>query len=112
MTLRGVIHCFCEDKNFAQEVITQYGFFLGIGGIATYPKSTEIRAAIKATPLKFLVTETDAPFLVPQKHRSNHKINEPAFLTEVVEMIAQIKGKKKDEVAGILFENAKRLFEI
>ena len=109
---RAVIHCFAEDKNFALEVTQQYGFYLGIGGIATYPKAAEIREAIKVVPLEFLITETDAPFLPPQKARTKHKTNEPAFLMEVVEIIADVKEEGVERVAEVLFENAKRCFQI
>ncbi len=110
--MRVVVHCFCENAEFANIVTEKYGFYLGIGGIATYPKSETIREAIKSTPLKYLVTETDAPFLTPHKARKEFKNNEPGFLPEVVELIANIKEKPVQEVGEQLFENGKRLFNL
>ncbi len=110
--MRGVIHCFTEDAEFARIVTQEYGFFIGIGGIATYPKAENVREAIKNTPLEYIVTETDAPFLVPQGFKNQHKINESSFLTDVVELIAELKNRPLEETANILFDNAKRLFAL
>lgn len=110
--LRGVIHCFSEGVDFARRMTREYGFYLGLGGIITYPKSEEVRQAIADTPIEYLVTETDAPFLTPQSFRKTHKRNESAFLPEVIHTIAQLKKRPVEEVANTLYENAKRLFEI
>lgn len=110
--MRGVIHCFSEDREFAREVTQEYGFFIGIGGVATYKSAEKVREAIKATPLEYIVTETDAPFLVPQAYKNKTKVCESAFLDSVVELIAELKGQRVEEVGEVLFENAKRLFRI
>ena len=110
--MRGVIHCFSEDAKFAEEVTQEYGFFLGVGGVATYKNAESVREAIKATPLEYIVTETDAPFLVPQAYKNKARTCESAFLDSVVELIAELKGQRAEEVGEVLFENAKRLFNI
>ena len=110
--IRGTIHCFTEDIDFAQEITQSYGFFIGIGGIATYPKAENIRNVIKNIPIEYIVTETDAPFLVPQGFKNQHKLNEPSFLTDVVELIADLKNMSVNETAEILYENAKRLYDL
>ena len=110
--MKGVIHCFSEDVKFAEEVTQGYGFFLGIGGVATYKNAESVREAIKVTPLEYLVTETDAPFLVPQAYKNKARTCESAFLDSVVELIAELKGQRVEEVGEVLFENAKRLFDI
>lgn len=109
--IRGIIHAFSEGPDFAREVTEQYGFYLGIGGVATYPKMEMVREAIKTTPIEFLLTETDAPFLTPQRARKTGvKTNSPKYLPEVVELIAQIKDLDPAECAQQLFENAQRCF--
>lgn len=110
--IKGVIHCFSEGVEYAKFMTEKYGFFLGIGGVATYPHSQRVRYAIEETPIEFLITETDSPFLTPQGEKDIHKRNQSAFLPEVVELIAKIKNMPVDECAEILFENAKRLFQI
>lgn len=108
----GVIHCFSEDAATAKILTEKYGFLLGIGGVITYDNADTLRKAVESTPIEFLITETDAPFIVPKNFRVQTKINEPAFLTEVVERIAEVKNMPVDETAEILVANAKRLFKI
>ncbi|MCF7812564.1 TatD family hydrolase [Candidatus Gracilibacteria bacterium] len=110
--VKGIIHCFSEDTEYAELMTQKYGFFLGIGGVATYPQSEKIREAIKATPIEFLLTETDAPFLTPQKAKQQHKRNESSFLPEVIQLIAELKKIPKKECSEILFSNAKKVFGI
>ncbi len=110
--IRGVIHCFSEDVEFAKEVIEDYGFMIGIGGVATYKNADNVREVIREIPLEFMITETDAPFLTPHNFRKKFKRNEPAFLTEVVELIADLKNMSTEDCANILFENALRTFRI
>jgi len=110
--VRGVIHCFCEGPEFAKEIIEDFGFYIGIGGVATYKNAQNVRDAIAAVPLEYIVTETDAPFLTPFNFRKKFSRNEPTFLSEVIELIAEIKDIPVEECAEVLFENAKRLFQI
>lgn len=106
--VKGVIHCFSENSEFAKIVTEKYGFFLGIGGVATYPACKDIRKAIEDTPIQFLVTETDSPYLAPQSKRG--KRNQSKNIKEVIELISEIKKIPLQECSEILIENAKRLF--
>ena len=113
MGVSGVVHCFCDDTQTAKILTEKYGFFLGIGGILTYSGSDVLREVVRQTPIEFLITETDSPFLVPQKARSGGaKRNEPSFLPEVVEKIAEIKKMGLEECAQTLFANAQKLFGV
>ena len=69
---RGVIHCFSENLQFAQNAI-EMGFHLGIGGTVTYPKNTVVRSVVETISLNHIVLETDAPFLPPQEIRGKKK---------------------------------------
>ena len=111
--IRGVIHCFCEDPEFAKIVTEKYGFSLGIGGVLTYNNTDKIREAVIQTPIEYLVTETDSPFLTPRKAKNKkNKVNHPGLLPEVVELIAELKDMVIEECGDILFENGKKLFGI
>lgn len=108
--IRGVIHCYSEDLAAAKFFTEECGFYLGIGGIVTYKKSDELREVVREIDLKYLVTETDAPFLTPFEFRKGYATNEPAALTEVVEKIAEVRGEDVRDVAERLVENAQTLF--
>lgn len=104
---RGVVHCFSgtpEDAQFYRE----YGLFLGITGIVTFPSATNLCRAVEETPLESLVLETDAPFLAPQSRRGQR--NEPAYVLEVAEKVAGLKGLSVAEVERATDANAARLF--
>jgi len=84
----GVIHCFSEDATTAKILTEKYGFLLGIGGVITYDNANTLRKAVESTPMEFLVTETDAPFLTPKHFRKTQKTNEPAFLINFLNFLA------------------------
>jgi TatD DNase family protein len=105
---RGVFHAFDYNANFAVKII-EMGFFLGIGGVVTYPDS-KVFSSIKDVPLDYILVETDAPYLTPYPHRG--KRNEPAYTRYVVKKIAEIKGKTFAEVADKTYNNTKKLFNI
>lgn len=104
---RGVMHCFGGDVSYAARCV-ELGMHLGIGGVATFRKSDDVREAIRSVPLERLIVETDAPFLAPQAHRG--KRNEPAYLREVVNTIADVRGSCPDEIAEMTTTNAISLF--
>lgn len=104
---RGVMHCFGGDTAYAERCV-ELGMHLGIGGVATFKRSDDVREAITEVPLNRLIVETDAPFLAPQSHRGRR--NEPAYLKEVVRMIADVKGSTMDEIAETTTSNAVGLF--
>lgn len=105
--LKGVFHCFGGTLDEAKQVI-ETGFLLGIGGVVTYKKSG-LDAVLKEIDLKYLVLETDAPYLSPVPFRG--KRNESSYLTFIAEKIAEIKGLSVAEVKNATTENAIGLFQ-
>jgi TatD DNase family protein len=111
-SLKGVIHCFSGTLEMAKIFTEKHGFYLGIGGIITYNKSTELREIVAQIPAKFLITETDSPFLPPHQWRKKESRNEPTCLPEIIEKIAEVKNIPIEEMAEILEKNARDLFNI
>ena len=106
--LKGVMHCFSGSIQEAEEIMDA-GFFLGIGGVVTYPKAG-LAEILPQIPLSKIVLETDAPFLPPVPHRS--KQNESGYLFHVAEKLAEIYNIPYDEVAQITSQNAIQLFNL
>lgn len=106
--LRGIWHCFTENPDYALEAI-DYGFYVSIPGIVTFPKAENVRIAAKEVPLERLCVETDAPFLAPTPHRG--KTNEPAYLVETVRKIAELRGLELATVAAATTSNALSAYE-
>lgn len=107
--VRGVVHCFSGSPEDAAAYVER-GLLLGITGIVTYPNAPDLQTIVQDVPLENLLLETDAPFLAPQTHRG--KRNEPAYLVEVAEKVAELKGLTVAEVEHATDENATRLFRI
>lgn len=104
--LKGVFHCFGGTYEEAVQ-ITNMGFFLGIGGVLTYKKSG-LQELLPSLSLDHIVLETDAPYLSPVPFRG--KRNEPAYLTKVFDMMADILNMDKPALEAKLAENSCRLF--
>jgi TatD DNase family protein len=105
--VRGVMHCFGGDWDFAQECL-RAGLHLGIGGVATFRNSHETRDALRKAPLDRLLLETDAPFLAPQSVRGRR--NEPAYLRHVVDTLAATRTESESEIEAATTRNAATLF--
>lgn len=106
---RGVIHCFSENQEFANDVIAM-NFVLGIGGTITYPKNNYLRDIVKNTSLDKIVLETDTPFLPPQVIRG--KKNHPQQIKTIACYIAELKNIKLESVAQQTTETAQNVFRL
>lgn len=107
--LRGVVHCFSESFEIAEE-IQKLNFMLGIGAIITYPKNQYLRDIITKLACKNIVLETDSPFLPPQSMRG--KQNTPENIALIGQYYADLLGWPIEKVADITTLNAKKLFGI
>ncbi len=105
--LRAVIHCFTGGINDALEAVNR-GWYISFSGIVTFKKSDDLRACLKHIPLKQILIETDTPYLAPLSKRG--KENEPSFLPETAQVIANEKGVDISEVARATSENARHFF--
>ncbi|MFP4126841.1 MAG: TatD family hydrolase [Alphaproteobacteria bacterium] len=103
----GVIHCYSSSRALAERAVA-LGLYLGIGGIATFKRSQELRATLKEMPRERLLLETDAPYLAPPPHRG--KRNEPAYLPRIAEVLADTLGETLAAVEAMTTENFFRLF--
>jgi TatD DNase family protein len=103
----GVMHCFSGDTALAAYILSK-GFYLSITGVITYKSADILREVAKVTPLDRLLIETDAPYLSPVPYRG--KMNEPAYLIEVLKMLSEIKKMGMEELSEITFSNFEKLF--
>ena len=106
----GIFHCFGGSAREAEELLAFDRFFLGIGGVVTFKKST-LPAVLETTvPLERIVLETDAPYLAPTPHRG--KRNEPAFIPLIVVRLADVYQTTTERIAQITSQNARALFAL
>ena len=105
----GVMHCFTETWEMA-EVAIELGFYISFSGIVTFKSADELREVVRRVPLDRLLVETDSPWLAPVPHRG--KQNEPQYVREVAESVADLKGISLEQLAEITTQNFHRLFRI
>src|SRR5690606_2393354 len=74
--IKGVFHSFSAGLKEARMAI-DLGFYIGIGGVVTFPKATILHELAKEIPLEHMLVETDSPFLTPVPYRG--KRNEPGY---------------------------------
>ena len=106
--LRGVMHCFTGTEEEAK-VYLDLGFHLGLGGVTTY-KSCGLKDFLHNIPLDHIVLETDAPYLSPVPHRGQR--NEPAFMADTTNTIAEIYQITTEEFATTTTANATKLYNL
>jgi TatD DNase family protein len=104
--VRGIIHCFSEDRAFAEKAL-DLGFYLSFSGIVTFKKAEAIQEVAAWAPEDRILVETDAPFLAPVPHRG--KTNEPAFVTHVANRVAALRGLSPARLADLTTRNLEAL---
>ncbi len=103
----GMLHSFSGTRETAQRAI-QLGFYIGVTGPVTFKNVRERQEVVAALPLELLLIETDAPFLAPHPHRGQR--NEPAFVGEIADKIAQLHSRNLEEVTATTSTSAAQLF--
>lgn len=106
--VRGVFHSFGGSPELAERLV-EMGFLIGFTGPLTYKKSDRVEVA-RITPMDHILVETDSPFLTPRLHRGSR--NEPAFVSEIADKLAEIKDMDRAAVIAATGRNAHRLFGI
>ncbi|WP_017444738.1 TatD family hydrolase [Gayadomonas joobiniege] len=103
----GVLHCFTESLEMAKAAI-ELNFYISISGIVTFGNASELREVVKALPVERLLVETDSPWLAPKPYRG--KQNQPAYVHEVAQYVADLKGISLAELSRITTANFYQLF--
>jgi TatD DNase family protein len=102
-----VMHCFSSGRRLAEAAL-EMGFYLSMSGIATFPKSGDLRAIFADAPLSRILVETDSPYLAPIPYRG--KTNEPAYTAFTARKGAEVFGVTEAEFAAATTANFDRLF--
>ncbi len=103
----AVLHSFTGGRDLARRAVA-LGHFVSFTGILTFKNSAALRAIAAELPAGRILVETDAPYLAPGKFRG--KRNEPAFVVETANVLAETRGVSFDEIARQTTANFFRLF--
>jgi len=102
-----VIHCYSSSHWLGMRAV-DLGFYLGIGGILTFNRSTELRESVRLMPRDRILLETDSPYLAPVPKRG--QTNEPAYVVHVAKALAAVWQSEIAEVERVTTDNFFRLF--
>jgi TatD DNase family protein len=100
------MHCFTGDARQAREAL-DLNLHLAFGGVLTFKTADAVREAAALTPDDRLLIETDAPYLAPIPWRG--KRNEPAFITQTVLKLAEVRQTTPEHIAAVTGANFERL---
>ncbi|MBU1132708.1 TatD family hydrolase [Patescibacteria group bacterium] len=109
MELRGVVHCFDSDWDFAQKVLN-LGFYISFSGLITYLNKKDLLEVVRKVPMNRFLVETDAPYLSPQEHRG--QVNYPKYVRIIAEKVASVKEISISEIEENTYRNTCTLFGI
>lgn len=104
---KGVIHSFTGTMADALHYI-ELGFHIGFNGIITFAHQYD--ETVRSLPLDRILLETDSPYLAPKSHRGER--NEPAYILETAQILADIRGEPLQAVLSQTTRNAQDLFTI
>jgi TatD DNase family protein len=103
----GVIHCFSEDRAFAERAL-DLEFDLSFSGIVTFKNARAIQDVAAWAPQDRILIETDSPYLAPVPFRG--KKCEPALVIHTAAKVAELRGLSLDKLAAITTKNAHHRF--
>ncbi|WP_299315698.1 TatD family hydrolase [uncultured Halomonas sp.] len=103
----GLIHAFAGSPEQARRFI-DLGFVVGLGGAVTHERAKRLQRAVASLPDDGYVLETDSPDM-PLAGRQGER-NEPARVTEVCRVVAELRGQSEEGVAAASTATARRLF--
>ena len=105
---QGVLHCWTGTPKEMKQFL-DLGFYISFSGIVTFPKAFEIHECAKIVPSDKYLIETDSPFLAPVPNRG--KRNEPAFVENVANFMANLRSSDLITIAKESSRNAEDLFK-
>lgn len=109
---RAVAHCFTGEHESLHEYLAM-GLWIGITGwICDERRGAHLYDIVSIIPDDRLLIETDAPYLLPRtiQPKPRTRRNEPAYLPEVLRVVAKARDQSEEHVARITTENAVRFF--
>ncbi len=104
-----VMHCYSGSLEVAKELI-KMGVKLSFTGSVTFKNAKNLQQVASSIPLESFFVETDSPYLTPEPFRG--KRNEPAYVNNVAQYIADLRGVPVSQLESITDRTAKSFFKI
>jgi len=101
----GIIHCFSEDRPFAERALA-LDFDLSFSGIVTFKTAHAVQEVAAWAPPDRVLVETDSPYLAPVPMRG--KPCEPAYVLHTARKVAELRGETLEQLAATTSANARK----
>ncbi|RSD30498.1 TatD family hydrolase [Vibrio pectenicida] len=105
----GVLHGFSGSYQQAMQFV-ELGFYIGIGGVITYPRARKTRQTAIDLPLECIVLETDSPDM--PLYGEQGKPNHPSMLVQILSCLANLRGIDEKLIAHSMWKNGNLAFKI
>ena len=108
----AVAHCFTGEGESLREYLAMGLYVVITGWICDERRGKHLHDIVHIIPDDKLLIETDAPYLMPRTIQPKPKTrrNEPMYLPEVLNVVAEARGQSVDHVATMTTQNARRFF--
>lgn len=107
------LHCFTSGVKVMED-FTRLGCHVAFGGASTFQRSDDIREAAAFCPERYLLVETDSPYMAPVPLRGEEC--EPAMVAFTAARIAEVRESagrgSREATYRALWENACTLFGV
>jgi TatD DNase family protein len=107
LSIPCILHFYAGSLEMTKKFVDA-GFYFTFGGVITFARDYD--DSIRHIPLSQILLETDAPYVAPKSFRG--KKNEPAFIEETAQKLAEIKQIDYVTIQEITSTTAKKLFKI
>ncbi len=107
--LRAVCHCFKGKPEQVEELVSM-GHLVSFTGFVTYPEMPQIPLTASLIKSSSFMLETDCPFQRPPP--DTDKRCEPAFVRQIAEHIAKLRGVTLEALAAETSATARQFFSL
>ena len=99
-----IFHCYGGKSKLAIQTAEQTGWHFSIP--ANAHRSESFQKLLRNLPLECILTETDAPYLPPEKFSRN----EPKNVVSTVALMASIRGMNQENARSVIWDNFSKIF--
>lgn len=99
-----VYHCYGGKVKLAARMVEQHNWCFSIPAIST--KNEAFRKMLSSFPVENLLTETDSPYLPPEKG----EVNTPMSVIQTIDHMASLRDMTPEQARQTLYDNYQRLF--
>lgn len=105
--VRANFHFFAGTLSDLKSIL-EIGGTVSFTGVVSFTRDYD--EIVKKVPMDRIMSETDCPYLAPIPNRG--KRNEPAFVLDTINKIAEIRGENPQKLSEQIFKNARNMFGI